>query len=226
MHSRGAAHSLSPCPLSCGAAGESMVVVAEPRNQQPAQPEGQAPSRPPRTMSAMVFAILPLVLVAFGFAGLAGMCSFNPGGPSVDSGSVPTVDVSGELRSDAASADFPVVEPQLPRSWRANSTNTTTLPSHQQVVKVGWLTGSGNYLRLAQTRGSEAELVAAETHRAPQATGTVQAGGVQWVEYRGMRDEQAWVTERNGVRLLITGNASEQEFRTLAQATLTAHPVT
>ncbi|MFC7341940.1 DUF4245 domain-containing protein [Saccharopolyspora griseoalba] len=202
-----------------------MGVVAEPRNQQPAQQQGQAQSRPPRTMSAMVFAILPLVLVAFGFAGLAGMCSFNPGGPSVDTGSVPTVDVSGELRSDAASADFPVVEPQLPRSWRANSANTTTLPSHQQVVKVGWLTGGGDYLRLAQSPGSEEELVAAETRKAPQATGTVSAGGAQWVEYRSMRDERAWVAERAGVRLLITGNASEQEFRTLAEATLRAQPV-
>jgi hypothetical protein len=173
----------------------------------------------------MVFAILPLVLVAFGFAGLAGMCSFNPGGPSVDSGSVPTVDVSGELRSDAASADFPVVEPRLPRSWRANSANTTTLPSHQQVVKVGWLTGEGDYLRLAQSQGSEEELVAAETRRAPQATGTVEAGGVRWVKYRSVRDEQAWVTDREGVRLLITGNASQREFRKLAEAALTARPV-
>lgn len=173
----------------------------------------------------MIFAILPLVLVAFAFAGFAGKCSFNPGGPSVDSGAVPTVDVSGELRSDAATTDFPVVEPQLPPSWRANSANTTTLPSHRRVVKVGWLTGEGNYLRLAQSNGAEEELVAAETRHAPQAEGVVRAGGVQWIDYRGMRDERAWVTDRNGVRLLITGNASEEEFRTLAEAALVAEPV-
>ncbi|MEV4731314.1 DUF4245 domain-containing protein [Saccharopolyspora sp. NPDC049426] len=193
-----------------------MGAVAEPRNQQP------APSRPPRTMSAMLFAILPLVLVSFGIAGLFTQCSFTPTGPTVDNGSVPTVNVQAELQDAAAGVDFPVVDPKLPASWRANSSSSTTLPSHTEVVRVGWLTGDAQYLRLAQSNATEEELVAGETRRAPQALGTVEAGGRQWIRYQGVRDEQAWVSERDGVRLLITGNAGEAEFRTLAEAALTA----
>ncbi len=36
------------------------------------------------------------------------------------------------------------------------------------------------------------------------------------------RLKQAWVSERGGVRLLITGNAGEAEFKALAEASLTA----
>ncbi|MCI2421629.1 DUF4245 domain-containing protein [Saccharopolyspora sp. K220] len=193
-----------------------MGVVAEPGNQQP------APSRPPRTASAMVFAILPLVLVAFGVAGLVGQCSFNPGGPSIEGGPVPTVDVPGELRDAAERVDFPVREPNLPADWRANSANVTTLGSHAQVVRVGWLTGGARYLRLAQSTASEEELVTAETRQPPHAEGTVDVAGRQWVSYESVRGERAWVSERDGVRLLITGNADEPEFRTLAEAAIAA----
>lgn len=173
----------------------------------------------------MIFAILPLVLVSFGIAGLFTQCSFTPTGPTVDNGSVPTVNVQAELHDAAAGVDFPVVDPKLPASWRANSSTSTTLPSHTEVVRVGWLTGDAQYLRLAQSNAAEEELVAGETRQAPLALGAVEAGGRQWVRYQGVRDEQAWVSERDGVRLLITGNAGEAEFRTLAEAALTAPPV-
>ncbi|MER7080202.1 Protein of unknown function [Saccharopolyspora kobensis] len=190
-----------------------MGVVAEPSNQQP------APSRPPRTVSAMVFAILPLVLIAFGAAGLLGQCSFNPGGPSVQ---VPTVDVRAELDRASGRVDFPLADPELPANWRANSVNVLTLRSHAEVVRIGLLTGEGSYLRFSQSTAAEEELVTADTRQPPQALGTVDAGGRQWVRYRSVEGEQAWASERDGVRLLIAGNAAEPEFRTLAEAALKA----
>ncbi|MBB5153466.1 hypothetical protein BJ970_001000 [Saccharopolyspora phatthalungensis] len=190
--------------------------MAEPRNERPAL------SRPPRTVSAMVFALLPMVLVAFGIAGLVGQCSFSPGGPSIQGGPVPTVDVAAELRRAAGRVGFPVLEPSLPATWRANAANVTTLASHAQVVRVGWLTGRARYLRLAQSTAAEDELVASETRQPPHARGTVDAAGQRWVVYDSVRGEQAWVAERAGVRLLITGNADEAEFRTLAEAAINA----
>ncbi|MER5388737.1 DUF4245 domain-containing protein [Saccharopolyspora sp. NPDC002686] len=190
-----------------------MVVVAEPSNQQP------APSRPPRTVSAMVFAILPLVLIAFGMAGLLGRCSFNPGSPSVE---VPTVNVPAELDRASARVHFPLLDPELPANWRSNSVNVLTLRSHAEVVRVGWLTGGGHYLRFSQSTAAEEELVTADTRQPPQALGTVEAGGQQWVRYQSVGEEQAWATDHNGVRLLIAGDAAEPEFRTLAEAALKA----
>ena len=190
-----------------------MGLVAEPSNQQP------APSRPPRTLSAMVFAILPLVLIAFGMAGLLGQCSFNPGGPTAQ---VPTVDVPAELDRAADRVDFRIADPQLPPGWRANSVAVLTLRSHAEVVRIGYLTGDGRYLRFSQSTAAEEELVTADTRQAPRALGTVEAGGRQWVRYEGVAGEQAWATERDGVRVLIAGNADEPELRTLAEAVLQA----
>lgn len=166
----------------------------------------------------MLFAMLPLVLVAFGVAGLIGQCSFSPLGPDIEEESVPTVDVAAELRDAAGRVDFPVLEPELPPEWRANSAGTEQLGSGAKAVRVGWLTGAPHYLRLSQSPAAEEELVASETGLPPQARGVVDAGGRQWVVYRSVRSERAWVGERDGIRLLITGNGSEAEFRALAEA--------
>lgn len=166
----------------------------------------------------MLFSMLPLVLIAFGVAGLVGQCSFSPLGPTIDRGAVPTVDVSAELRKAAGRMDFPVFEPRLPPQWRANSASTTSLDPGTHAVRVGWLTGSTHYLRVVQSTAPEEALVGYETEQPPQAEGTIQAGGRQWVIYRSVRSEKAWVAERDGVRLLITGSGNEAEFRTVAEA--------
>lgn len=195
------------------------MLVAEP----PEPPNLQPPrTRPPRTPSAMVFALLPMVLVVLGIGGLMGRCSFDPSSPPVQGGPVPTVDVPAELGRAAERVDFPVIEPALPPDWRANAANVTTLASHTQVVRVGWLTGGARYLRLAQSKGAEDELVESETRQRPHARGVIEAAGRQWIAYDSVRGEQAWVTDRDGVRLLITGNADETEFRTLADAAINA----
>lgn len=192
--------------------------VAESRNQRTPQP------RPQRTMHGMLIAILVLVLLVGGMTGLLGRCSFNPGGPDVDGAAAPTVDVSGELESAAERVDFPLTHPQLSDAWRANSANVVTLDSGTDAVRIGWLTGAQNYLRLSQSPAAEEEFVTAETRQQPRAEDTVEVAGQQWVVYESIREEQAWVTERDGVRLLITGDGRAEEFRELAEATLRATP--
>ncbi|MBE9375635.1 DUF4245 domain-containing protein [Saccharopolyspora sp. HNM0983] len=172
----------------------------------------------------MVFAILPMVLIAFGAAGLLGMCSFNPGGPATEDAQVPTVDPAAELQRASGQVDFPVLHPQPPADWRANSANVAGADP-ERIVRVGWLTPDGDYLRLAQSAAAEQDLVSAETRRPPQAQGTVRAADRDWVVYDSVRSEQAWVTERDGVRLLITGSGDEAEFRALAEAAAQAEPV-
>lgn len=173
----------------------------------------------------MVFAILPMVLIAFGAAGLLGMCSFNPGGPSTEDANVPTVDAAAELHRASSQVDFPVRLPELPAGWRANSANVTETNPRQDVVRVGWLTPDGDYLRLAQSAVAEEELVSAETRQPPEAQGVSRAAGREWVVYRSVRSEQAWVTEQDGAQLLITGSGNEAEFRALAEAAVRAEPL-
>lgn len=39
-----------------------------------------------------------------------------------------------------------------------------------------------------------------------------------WTKYPGRRDEQSWVADLDGVRVLITGSANADQFRTMAAA--------
>ncbi|SFD60064.1 Protein of unknown function [Actinopolyspora alba] len=166
----------------------------------------------------MLFAMLPLILVVLGIAGLTGRCSFSPLGPSLDPSTAPTINASEELDSAARRVDFQVLRPGLPEGWRANSVDVRQVAPDSTAVQVGWLTGRTHYVRLSQSPASEAELVSFETEQRPRALGTVDVAGRKWVIYRSIRSERAWVSERDDVRLLITGNGDEREFRTMARA--------
>ncbi|NHD17871.1 MULTISPECIES: DUF4245 domain-containing protein [unclassified Actinopolyspora] len=197
--------------------------VAEQRNQgSDDDRSGGSPGVAPRSVRAMVFAMLPLVLVVLGIAGLTGRCSVNPLGSSLDTGTAPTVNASQEFESAAAGVDFPVLHPHPPDGWRANSADTEQITQQDSAVRVGWLTEDTHYVRLSQSSAPEAELVSSETEQPPRARGTVRAAGEQWVVYESVRSEVAWVGERSGVRLLITGNGTEEEFRMMARAAIDA----
>jgi hypothetical protein len=51
------------------------------------------------------------------------------------------------------------------------------------------------------------------------AAGTEQVGGTEWTVTRGRRGEAAWFRTDGRVTFLITGTATADDFRTLAQAT-------
>lgn len=183
------------------------------------RPRGQQSARD------VLLSMVPLVLIVLVVVGVAGMCSFSPGGPSIDPPAVPTVDATERLGRAAPAVPFPVRAPELPPGWRATSASVDRVgaePETPQAVRVGWRTPGGNYLRLSQSSAGEAELVAFETGQRAAPTGAVQAAGRTWVRYPGPRAEQAWVSDLGEVRLLITGSDTEEQFRTLAAATLNA----
>jgi hypothetical protein len=188
------------------------------------------PGRASLRMRDMVGAVAILVVIIGAVMAYFGSCSFSPGGPSVDPSSVPSADAAGQLSRTAASVEFPVREPALPKDWRANSAGTSPVGSGASadvVVRVGWITSSGAYLQLSQSGGSVADVLVTETGQAeaPASSGTVEVAGVTWTTYPARRDEPAWVTELDGAVLLITGSASEDEFRRLATATQRATPL-
>jgi hypothetical protein len=179
----------------------------------------------------MVLSLAALLLILLAVLGFSRGCSFSPGGPTIDTSSAPTVDAHGALAGIAAGEDFPVRDPKVPADWHANSTDSITIGAGAQarpVVRVGWLTPSGGYLRLSQTQGGARELIASETDdpkSEPAATGTLDVSGVSWTIYPARRDETSWLASVGGVRLLISGNGREADFRTLAQAVQTAPPL-
>lgn len=199
-------------------------------------PDTQTPT-PPRsgrgsqTARDMVLSLAALLLILVAVLGFSRGCSFSPGGPTIDTSSAPTVDVHSALTGVAAGMDFPVREPKAPADWHPNSTDTISIGAGDQarpVVRVGWLTAGGGFLRLSQTQGGARELIASETDdpkSEPAATGTIDVGGVSWTIYPARRSETSWLASVGGVRLLISGNAKEADFRTLALAAQTAPPL-
>jgi hypothetical protein len=191
-----------------------------------ASPPGPAdpgpPAKPPRSalsvrdMAGAVFVLVAIVLV---FAGVTRSCSFAPGGPSVDQSSGPRVDAPAQLRVLAGSMPFPLRVPAVPADWRATTVDTARVGTGDaRVVRTGYLTAQGHYLRLVQSDADEAALLATEAQGAPIATGPVVVGGVTWVVYTDDTREPIRVAALDGVRLLITGSGTDDEFRTLASA--------
>ena len=187
-------------------------------------------SRGSQTARDMLLSLAALLLILLAVLGFSRGCSFSPGGPTIDTSAVPTVDVHSALSGIANGVDVPVREPKLPARWRANSTDTISIGTGDQarpVVRVGWLTPSG-YLRLSQTQGAARDLIASETDdpkAEPAATGTIDVEGVNWTIYPARRNESSWLASVGGVRLLISGNSKDADFRTLAQAVQTATPL-
>ena len=191
-----------------------------------ASPPGPAdpgpPAKPPRSALSvrdMAGAVFVLVAIVLGFAGVTRSCSFAPGGPSVDQASGPRVDAPAQLRVLAGSMPFPLRVPAVPADWRATTVDTARVGTGDaRVVRTGYLTAQGHYLRLVQSDADEAALLGTEAQGTPIATGPVVVGDVTWVAYTDDTREPIRVAALDGVRLLITGSGTDDEFRTLASA--------
>lgn len=176
-------------------------------------------------MRGLLLSLVPLVVLVLALAGLAGQCSFSPGGPDTGAAVVHTVDARAELHRLARTARFPVRVPQLPPSWRSTSADLDRVgeaPNAPAAVRVGWVTQGGRYLRLSQSSASKADLVRHEVAGATAVADRVRVRDTDWVVYAAPNGEPVWVAEFGTVRLLITGSGQEPEMRSLATATLAA----
>jgi hypothetical protein len=183
----------------------------------------------------MFWSIAPLVLACIVLAGLAGTCSFRPGGTTA--GPVPSYDAVAALNADAQTLGFPVRLPQLPEGWQPNSGSrgsitdgrTDSSGQRQRAVtsRVGYLGPTGMYVSLTQSNADETALVAA-IHPGLHPTGTEDVDGTRWVVYQGESDP-VWTTRLSGksgtAQLAITGAGGAEQFRVLAAATQSQAPL-
>jgi uncharacterized protein DUF4245 len=170
------------------------------------------PGRAGLGMRDMVGAMVVLLVIVGVVAAVTRGCSFDPGGPAADRSSV----------------SFPVRRPAVPSSWHANSSSTSgigTGSSANVVVRVGWLTSAGRYVQLSQSGGSVADVLEAETGSESARTGSVTVAGTSWGTYPSRREEVAWAASLDGTVVAITGNGTEDEFRTVATALAAAKPL-
>jgi hypothetical protein len=195
--------------------------VTEPAAPRPApltDPPLEKPARSVLSVRDMLIAIGVLIVIAFFFAR---SCSFSPGGPTVTPESAPTIDSVAALHTAAPRTPFGLRVPALPAGWRANSSDESAVTGGGRAVRVGYLTATGNYVRLVQSDAAEEALVATENGGSLAASGSVEVAGLTWVVYVRSNGEAIWVATEPGppqTLLLLTGSAAEPDFRTLAQA--------
>lgn len=183
----------------------------------------------------MFWSIAPLVLACIVLAGLAGTCSFHPGGNPA--GPVPHYDAVAALKADAQTLGFPVRLPHLPEGWQPNSggrgsitdgrSDSTGQRLRAVTSRVGYLSPTGMYVSLTQSNADETALVAA-VRPGLHPTGTADVDGTDWVVYAG-DGEPVWstrLTSKAGpAQLAITGTAGVEQFRTLAAAVQSQTPL-
>lgn len=179
------------------------------------------------TARDLVVALAVLVVLVLMVGGLTRSCAFAPAGPTIDPTGLPVVDAPAGLRE--LRVPFPVRIPAVPPGWRANSVGQD-LVAGNRVVRTGFVTPDGRYLRLLQSDAAEPALLTVEAGPVPVAArGPVDVGGQRWVVYARGSGEPIWVADVAGpapVRLLITGSGIEDDVRTLAGAALAGEVLT
>lgn len=172
----------------------------------------------------LFWSLIPLVLIAVVFAGLASQCSFAAKGPT--QGQIPHFDVNAALSVDAKSMPFPIRNPSLPEGWTPNSgsRDTITTSGGGPVSTVGYITPQGTYMRMSQSSATE-EALSRFVLGSRYGTGTEQVGDQKWVVYAEQGSETAWIGDFGRSRVLITGAGNHAAFTTLAAAVTAAQPL-
>ncbi|HEX3780758.1 MAG TPA: DUF4245 domain-containing protein [Pseudonocardiaceae bacterium] len=214
---------------------------AEPAEGAQAAPDTEAPAVGKRPggrgrigwgLRDMVISMVVLVVVVLGLTALSQNFTFSPGGPSTSGSTAPTVDAAEQYQVAVGQVHFPLREPKLPAGWHANSANldqvtgSATSGQTPNELEVGWITPAGRYVAIAESSADAADLARQEAGL-PDGTqmvdkGQVKVGSREWAVYSGTRTEQSWVLDLGSVRLLVTGNGSQAEFTTMAEAAQSA----
>lgn len=209
----------------------------------PSSDEGGDPPPPPRfgpralrkpergetSIRDMLGALLILIPVGLLLFSVGNSCSFAPTGPVEDPNSGPSVNAEERLTEYARGSAFGLRVPDVP--FRPNSTDRGPVEGGGTAVRVGYVTPDADYLSLVQTDASAEGILATESGSsdrgdgAPRMQGTIDAGGLTWEIYQRDGGEPFRIATLPGepeVRALVTGSASDEQFRILADALSTA----
>ena len=167
----------------------------------------------------MFWSIMVLMVVCLLFAAIGGYVTFGRPQP----GPVPEFDSSHALAEDARTMGFAIREPKLPADWQSNSGRLERLGDDDASV-VGWVTPSNTYVELIQTTASADQLRQRGEDPRPEER-PLPLGGNDWTVYSGDDARDMWVLDEGDVRIAVSGQASQSDFETLAEAAANAEPL-
>jgi hypothetical protein len=198
------------------------MTAAGPTGEQGTSPAGDgAPVASPAIERAnrlsaanMLRSLLPLVVICLLIVGWQAFRSSGDVG-------VRTVDPSSTVQLAAARAGYQVLVPAgLDEEYRPTSARTDAGGAGDGdpvTLEIGYLTPSEEFAGFVVSDDRGADPVAAVLDGAEPA-GTVQLGDESWERSTTARGETALSREADGVTVLVSGSASDEELETVAAA--------
>jgi hypothetical protein len=122
-----------------------------------------------------------------------------------------------EVYADAErSGRFTVLRAEgLPDDWRTTAASVERADD-TITLRLGFLAPSGRFARVAESGGPAERVAAAELGGKPRSTGAEEIAGAVWLRYPGRGTEQALLSVRKNVVVVVTGTADPGELRQLA----------
>ena len=178
-------------------------------------PPSSAAERANRLSAAnMIRSLLPLVVICLV---VVGWQAFRTGSPDP----VREIDPSGTLRLVDFRADYELLVPEgLAAGYRPTSVHTDAgdaVEGEPVTVQIGYVTPSGRYAGFLVTDDPGAEPLETVLEGAT-ADGEVDIDGEAWTRSVTERGETAFSRTEDGVTLLVTGSAGDDELRAVAGA--------
>lgn len=134
---------------------------------------------------------------------------------------VRTVDPSTTVQLAAARAGYPLLVPEgLDEDYRVTSARTDAGNAGEGdpvTLEIGYLTPAEDYAGFVVSDDSRADPLATVLDGAEEQD-TVQIGGQTWTRSITEKDEIALFRETDGVTVVVTGSASDEELETVAAA--------
>jgi hypothetical protein len=162
----------------------------------------------------MLRSLLPLVLICLLIVGWNAWRQ-----NSVDP--VRPIDPSSTVQLAASRASYPLVVPtRLAEGYRPTSARTDAGNAGKGApvtLEIGYVTPSRQYAGFVVSDDPRAAALRHVLDGARE-EGTVELDGGTWTRSRTERGETALSREENGVTVLVSGSASEQELETVASA--------
>ena len=164
--------------------------------------------------SNMLRSLLPLVVICLVLVGWQSLQE------KADEG-VRVVDPSSAVQLAAARASYPVPVPTgLEKDYRPTSARTDAGKADQGdpvTLEIGYLTPSDEFAGFVVSDDRSAAPLTAVLGGAKE-QGTVELGGSTWTRETTQRGETALVREADGMTVVVTGSAGDEELETVAAA--------
>ena len=170
------------------------------------------PTRPAKTFSDMgrSLGLMAVVIAALLLIGPARTLIF-PG-----SAKMQPVDYSHRVTAFKNVAGIVLAPTDLPRGWRANAASFDSSRSRAH-LHIGFATPGERFAGVDESNGPPAQLVRNILGaRGTRVTGTTTVAGQAWEVRRSQRGEKALTLTTGPVTVVVTGNATDDQLRTLA----------